>query len=724
VIADLDADGDDELLICADAQPFTHVIGRELAGAAGDPFDLFQINFEQPGEIQLAALVDATGDRYPDVFVVWEAVDGGFWIDGYVNPLGQPQSDRFLRLGPFLRGCRPGAGNKIGIVKVLACMSAPPDSCARIIVFEYPFAEDGPPRRLMAFDAKNGDMLWQHETAAAIIQVCWHHRRDGTSSLLVSSHACNNGMQIAGSTDRASYVFCLSTSGKLLWRREYPEIHSATFVTIADLDQDGEDDVVVSRRRGQQGDNAPTSCLERLDPWTGERVGVTEFDLSLQQSGSVAGLAADARLIFAGADGRIHAFTRELAHTWSRGSDFGNIVAIASVDLDGDGAPDLAGTTASAILAFDPRGSLFANTALEGPIDDLAPVRIHGRSLLAVHTDDRVELYALRTTFGSSKLAAAGAGGLLVLAASVGGLAANRRRRGASSSSSALDPLVDAVQSFGHTGRAERTLNTLRLSLQDWERRPPAIGSLSTEIADSRDSFTAAVVPQLQLLVAAARRCGFDEQICDDLGRQAKQAASAHARLGEETTHRSPASIAAAAIAEILAGVRTIRRDVKRRCCVAPHEIVTRALTVLAEDLAGVDVHVASALPDEGAPLAYVSEPVLASVIENLVDNAIRAMANTAQRRLEVAISIEGDIVRIDVQDNGCGIDPVDCERIFDRSYTTKDHGGCGLYHCRNQLSRFDARIRVVADRERAGTTFRIEMHAVRPEPPHVVSRR
>ncbi len=77
------------------------------------------------------------------------------------------------------------------------------------------------------------------------------------------------------------------------------------------------------------------------------------------------------------------------------------------------------------------------------------------------------------------------------------------------------------------------------------------------------------------------------------------------------------------------------------------------------------------AMPTEPLP-TFTSDPLaLESIIGNLVANAI----NYTQEEGSIAVSVEkvGDNVRIDVQDNGFGIEPKYLGKIFDRFYRVKN---------------------------------------------------
>ena len=67
-------------------------------------------------------------------------------------------------------------------------------------------------------------------------------------------------------------------------------------------------------------------------------------------------------------------------------------------------------------------------------------------------------------------------------------------------------------------------------------------------------------------------------------------------------------------------------------------------------------------------------------VILNLLTNAIDACGENGEVRVRTETEPDELGVRIDIDDNGCGIDPAIRERIFDPFFTTKPLGqGTGL---------------------------------------------
>lgn len=86
-------------------------------------------------------------------------------------------------------------------------------------------------------------------------------------------------------------------------------------------------------------------------------------------------------------------------------------------------------------------------------------------------------------------------------------------------------------------------------------------------------------------------------------------------------------------------------------------------------------------------PLVPVAETEMEQVFLNLVKNAAQAMSGKAYEQggpeIILRTVLDGDHVRIEVEDNGPGLDPETCQRVFEPFFTTKAPGdgtGLGLF--------------------------------------------
>jgi signal transduction histidine kinase len=100
-------------------------------------------------------------------------------------------------------------------------------------------------------------------------------------------------------------------------------------------------------------------------------------------------------------------------------------------------------------------------------------------------------------------------------------------------------------------------------------------------------------------------------------------------------------------------------------------------------------------------------------VVSNLLGNAIKFGSG---RPIEITLRKERQAARLTVTDHGIGIDPAQCDAIFDRftrAVSATHYGGIGLglYICRQIVNAHRGTIRVES-RPGEGATFIVELPA------------
>jgi two-component system, chemotaxis family, sensor kinase Cph1 len=109
-------------------------------------------------------------------------------------------------------------------------------------------------------------------------------------------------------------------------------------------------------------------------------------------------------------------------------------------------------------------------------------------------------------------------------------------------------------------------------------------------------------------------------------------------------------------------------------------------------------------------PTVYADRVRLASVLQNLIANAIK-YNDSAVKRVEIGGGRDGDTVAVYVRDNGIGIEPRHHDSIFElfrRLHPRDSYGGgagAGLTITRRMVERHGGRIRVESE-PGTGTTF------------------
>ncbi len=238
-------------------------------------------------------------------------------------------------------------------------------------------------------------------------------------------------------------------------------------------------------------------------------------------------------------------------------------------------------------------------------------------------------------------------------------------------------PLVDAhgrhmgwMGSFVDITARKRSQERERHQLETLgnQARLTTLGEVASALAHQLNQPLAALAGYNAGVLRSLERQGFNDSVVLDALR----------RAGEQVAE-------AGRIVQRIRGFLTRRAPQPERCHLA--DIVLRAMDLLRPDLQRRGIQVQTLLPGDLPPV--LADPVLVEqVLINLVRNAADALADAAGPRLRIAASRTGGrFVRVDVDDNGSGLDGRGIDELAAPFHSTKPNGmGMGLAICRSVI--------------------------------------
>lgn len=117
--------------------------------------------------------------------------------------------------------------------------------------------------------------------------------------------------------------------------------------------------------------------------------------------------------------------------------------------------------------------------------------------------------------------------------------------------------------------------------------------------------------------------------------------------------------------------------------------------------------------PDEDNLWVWASSKSLMRIFNNLAQNAVQAMENNSDKRIEVEITTEVNYLVVRFTDFGKGISEEDKSRIFQPYFTTKSTGtGLGLAIVRNMMKEMEGAVYFESERGK-GTSFYLKFRKV-----------
>jgi PAS domain S-box-containing protein len=165
--------------------------------------------------------------------------------------------------------------------------------------------------------------------------------------------------------------------------------------------------------------------------------------------------------------------------------------------------------------------------------------------------------------------------------------------------------------------------------------------------------------------------------------------------------------------ANVIGSIRAMfKQDSQERTPVDIKELIQEVIALLHSETDRHRITVRTHLHNK-LPSVLGHRVQLQQVVLNLIMNAIEAMGSVGDRarimRLAAQVGYRKDLV-ITIEDSGCGIEPKDIDRIFDRFFTTKSHGiGMGLWICRSIVEAHEGRLWAEPGIQQ-GSVFRLQL--------------
>ena len=718
LVADCDGDGWDEILTYNVVQPgFTDVLIRWHYD--GSRFCQAEQWTMPAGRIHTCLVTDLEGDGVADI--VASCIEGRQgWLDIYAAGSSGParSTERMDLLD------KNGDGTWDGNFRVGAFGDVDDDG-VKDIFLTYGAGYDSLPRGVAVLSGSDLSELGFFQTAGPPERVeIYEGGSSGDMVILVSTESVSNGHRVGDFNDVAMYLIALNSDLEILWHVEATEKSARWDYEVADLEGDGEPEVVMSRR-WKRGSEATGHRLEARYIRTGEvkkfRQLVTDVDALL-----VTDLDRDTspEVVMAQVDGTLQVLDAALEPVYECEEDPVLYLFFAE-DIDQDGNTEIVGRgTSTMARIFDERLNLLASRdfgslirrmelALVGPREPFLLISLaveRDLRFMKLRNARRTPEGLLETGYGRFSHLGWSLIWLVPVLAFAAGLGvallvARRRANGGhrldapSRERAVRAELVVAIASFGHSGASRSNLERLaqycELPPDPDDAKYPEYQRRLSEIIEGYSEFTRVKLEQISVICRRLDDCKESGVVLahhlkqlNSLIRPGNGEAPGPVRCGREES----SAISAHARA-LLNEVNSVARKVLASYSIDVGAAVCRVLPVIKEQIGryGVD-RVSLSIEDGG--LARIDRDALKTCLEILMVNGAEAMAESAERSLAVTVTGDQGFVDIGVRDSGSGIDKRDLEKLFERGFTTKGEGrGEGLYLAREIAQRYGGRI-------------------------------
>ncbi len=126
---------------------------------------------------------------------------------------------------------------------------------------------------------------------------------------------------------------------------------------------------------------------------------------------------------------------------------------------------------------------------------------------------------------------------------------------------------------------------------------------------------------------------------------------------------------------------------------------ITHFVNLIQDDFQKNGISVRAELPPE--EIMGITDPrALHQVLLNLFTNAADALSDTKDPTIIIQLKVAEGLIRIEVIDNGCGMDTEEQSNLFKPFYTSKQHGtGLGLVIVKKMLAKMQSTIKILSEK-------------------------
>lgn len=628
----------------------------------------------------------------------------------------------------------------------------------REIVLSVNVSFDLYPRGLYVYKYPSGRLLWRFPMAGNPYEVEFGDADgDGYPEIFAKTWADANGAIVGDQSDTTAEIFALDHTGRLLWRTctgDRFDFHSSDF-KVCDCDRDGALEIYygVLLRPGQfdrqvqvleKHRAADNRFLQQLPFDAGRNFGQVDVgsmradsldDIILDNGPSI----IDPRTLSVIAAGPYPLYAVACIPDLERkerniGRGAVDTSRLSNLILRKNDSLYIVGHDFRLLAAYATEtGKIIDNVRyFRSPFggDYLGVMVDGGDGRTSSNTLYILEIKPVHRSLISTLLADGRGTAMMVAAAFLLGIPAgivlvrmrDRRRRENGDHLATYGDLLSALTAFGHGQTAGRNLTRLAFLISNLPETRGKAEEILPNIHSALSAYRSISAGQIESIVVHGRRMARCRAAADELAGHLR-------RLNAviEPMSSAPPSL------EQLHGVKVIlpreieavRRIIRQLEATVqplfgsdPVKVIVDVLASCAGTIRQHDVRTSQVtVLGDYRHLTFFPPTELAAILEELVTNACRAMAETPVRNLSFRLEYASDRVLLDVSDTGGGIGVNDPELLFSRQYSTKgQEGGFGLFHARQRIERFGGRIRIFNNADGRGATVRMTFKGISRE--------
>jgi len=286
-----------------------------------------------------------------------------------------------------------------------------------------------------------------------------------------------------------------------------------------------------------------------------------------------------------------------------------------------------------------------------------------------------------------------------------------QKRKIQSLSKSANEELLKSLMIFSHGEWAMSNLNSLQLLCENIPDSDNIAQKFLIQLENRKETFFNMVMPNIEKIITISQDADLDEEIIENLQSYLDIIRGTSQKENLPFSNKNNCIKVGMAINNIKRSLRKIKDLVyKEFSCNAVNVIISVCESL---DTMFKEKHITinRVKKDIEDTFVLIKNYELADILDNCLQNAVKAVRDSAEKRIDIILYKSPPKIHIDIKDNGIGISKDMWEKIFESGFSQFKSGGKGLYHARKILDNYIGRIYIKESSKNSGTTFTIELN-------------
>ncbi len=273
------------------------------------------------------------------------------------------------------------------------------------------------------------------------------------------------------------------------------------------------------------------------------------------------------------------------------------------------------------------------------------------------------------------------------------------------SSEKIKDDLLDELMQFSHGAWGLSNLNSLQLLSEHADDNLDDTKYMDT-FSERMHTFQEMVQPRLLSIVDLATTIHLGKESIDHIKRSINFLIEIE-HADNSTSYHNFAS----EFSNIKESLSELKKIVYASYSCDPILVIKNTCASLEHMLTENNVLLNKSKHFEGDHAVLIKNYELADIIDNCLQNSVRALKENEPKRIAISIYKRAPKICIDITDNGSGINKNDWEKIFESGYSKGASSGFGLFSAQTKLKKYGGRIFVKSSVPRKETTLTIELN-------------